>query len=209
MKKILIVGIGGVGGYYGGLLAKYYAGSKDVSVNFMVRGAHLQKIKQDGLLVTRTEDSFKAYPALASDNPVDFGQVDYIILCTKSYDLLQTLDGLAPCIHEGTVLLPLLNGVDSVQLLKEKFPNNLVLYGCTYIIGRLVEPGHVQDFGKVRRIVFGDPAGRSEKIDWLESTFLAARSGRNLFSYPLWLRLPPILISLMVECRTVKRVAGN
>ena len=176
MKKILIVGIGGVGGYYGGLLAKAFKEDDQVAVYFMARGAHLEKIKEEGLLVTRTEDSFQAYPRIASDKPEDFGPVDYIILSTKSYDLASTIAALAPCIHKDTVLLPLLNGVDSVEILKQSFQDNLVAYGCTYIIGRLVAPGHVQDFGKVRRIVFGDPGtgATDPRLQWLDETFKRA-----------------------------------
>jgi len=54
--KIVIVGLGGVGGYYGGLLAKQYAGNPEIEIYFVARGAHLQKVKENGLtVITETE----------------------------------------------------------------------------------------------------------------------------------------------------------
>ena len=78
--KIAIVGLGGVGGYYGGMLAKYYADNPDVDIFFLARGEHLHKVQRDGLKVVTENDSFVASPTLATDNVGEIGVVDYVIL---------------------------------------------------------------------------------------------------------------------------------
>jgi 2-dehydropantoate 2-reductase len=119
--KIVIAGIGGVGGYFGGLLARAYAGNDDIEVHFIARGAHLKKIQDHGLTVIKGDVDFIAKPFLATDHLTEIGIADYIIICTKSYDLAEMLNQLAPCIGTKTVLLPLLNGVEAVEKIREQF----------------------------------------------------------------------------------------
>lgn len=82
--KILIAGIGGVGGYFGSLLAKKYAKHETIQIYFLARNQHLKAIKSNGIKVTSGEKEWIAHPDLASDNPSDFGKIDVILLCTKS-----------------------------------------------------------------------------------------------------------------------------
>ena len=117
--KILIAGIGGVGGYFGGLLAKHYFANTNVEIFFLARGEHLSEIRTRGLIVRKGDIEFIAKPKLATDNPVEIGIVDFIIICTKNFDLEQTIQQLFPCINTDTIILPLLNGVDS----KERIQN--------------------------------------------------------------------------------------
>lgn len=155
MTKILIVGIGGVGGYFGGLLAHAYHGSQDLSICFMARGENLYTIKQNGLLVSNGNTEMRAFPGIISDDPVDFGEADFIVICTKSYDIKETAQKIESCIGERTVLLPLLNGISSTEELRNMYPNNLVANGCAYIISRLIEPGYIQTKGNDHSIIFG------------------------------------------------------
>lgn len=76
MTKILIVGIGGVGGYFGGLLAHAYESSQDLSICFMARGENLHSIKQNGLLVSNGNIEIHVSPDIISDDRFDFGEVD-------------------------------------------------------------------------------------------------------------------------------------
>lgn len=94
--RIVIVGIGGVGGYFGGLLSKKYTGENDIEVVFVARGEHLKEIQNKGLTVINGNDSFVTEPYLATDNYSKIGVADYIIICTKSYDLKQTIEKLKP-----------------------------------------------------------------------------------------------------------------
>ena len=109
--KIVIAGIGGVGGYFGGLLAKKYAGSDQVQIYFIARGKHLAEIQKQGLKVIKGGNEFIAKPKLATDQAAQIGIANYLIICTKNYDLRQMMHQVQPCIGKDTVILPLLNGI--------------------------------------------------------------------------------------------------
>ncbi len=160
--KIALIGLGGVGGYYGGLLAKKYENSAEIEVYFIARGEHLEKIKNDGIRIISDGNDFFAQPALATDNPKDIGLVDYIILSTKSYDLAASLDLAKPMIGESTVILPLLNGGDISEQIREILPNQTVWSGCSYIVSRRIEPGIIRSTGDFSRLVFGYDQGTNE-----------------------------------------------
>lgn len=172
--KILIVGIGGVGGFFGGLLAKEYANSTETEITFLARGEHLKQIQANGLKVIWGKDSFFAHPHQATDNPGDAGVADYILICTKSYDLETTIQQLLPCIGPGTVLLPLLNGVDAVERIRKVLPETTVSDGCVYVISRLKEPGVVENAGHVQNIFFGIDGKTSERLLLLEKVLKEA-----------------------------------
>jgi 2-dehydropantoate 2-reductase len=135
--KTIIAGIGGVGGYFGGVLAKCFEVDEDVSVCFLARGSHLEAIRLNGLRVIKVGVQFVARPAVASDEADELGVAEVIVICTKSYDLEATVEQLKPCINEHTIILPLLNGVDITERIKSILPNNIVLQGCAYIVSRL------------------------------------------------------------------------
>lgn len=167
--KIIIAGIGGVGGYYGGMLAREYENSNDVEVVFLARGEHLKAIQQNGLKVITKTGDFVARPYLATDNAAKIGIADFIIVCTKSYDLETTLEQLELCVGPETVLLPLLNGVDSMEKIKRAFPQATVFNGCVYIISSIKAPGMVENSGIVQRMYFGIENTRNERLDLLET----------------------------------------
>lgn len=169
MKKILVVGIGAIGGYIGGLLAKRYEDDNSVEVNFLVRGKNLEEINENGLTVVNKEVSFTSKPQKASENPKDFEVMDYIIVCTKSYDLEETIKSLKPCVGAQTVFLPLLNGVDSRDVIEKYYPEKLILDGCIYIISRLTKPGQVENLGNIETLYFGLENSTDERLKTLES----------------------------------------
>lgn len=154
--KIVIAGIGGVGGYYGGLLARKYFETPNVEIFFIARGENLKRIRENGLKVITESKSFIAYPKIATDNPEEIGEVDFILLCTKSYHLNDTITQLKPCIKESTVILPLLNGATITEQIKSLLPENKVWYGCVYIVSRLNQPGEVESSGGVHDLFFGN-----------------------------------------------------
>ena len=158
--KIIIAGVGGVGGYFGGLLAKHFEGDKHVEIYFVARGEHLKAIQSKGLTVIKGEKEFIAKPKLATDSPAEIGIADILIMATKSYDLEAMLDQLSPCIDKNTILLPLLNGVDSRERIQRRYPENFVLEGCVYIVARLKQAGVVENVGPMQTLYFGpdDPA---------------------------------------------------
>ena len=155
VTKIVIVGLGGVGGYYGGLLAKRFADVPSVKIYFVARGEHLKKVQQNGLTVITETGTFVAQPTLATDQVSEIGIADYVILTTKSYDLEATVDQIKPCVGENTVILPLLNGADISARIRAVLPGIEVWNGCAYIVARLNEPGVVESSGNFHRLNFG------------------------------------------------------
>jgi len=166
--KIVIVGLGGVGGYYGGLLAKQYAGNPEIEIYFVARGAHLQKVKENGLTVITETETFVVRPTLATDNVLEIGTADYVFLCTKSYDLHPTIEQIKPCIGTETVILPLLNGVDISERIRTLLPGIEVWSGCVYIVGRLNEPGVVESSGGLHDLFFGYEDLTSDRLLFME-----------------------------------------
>ncbi|HEY5593378.1 MAG TPA: 2-dehydropantoate 2-reductase, partial [Paludibacter sp.] len=153
--KIVIVGLGGVGGYYGGLLAKKYADDPEVEIFFVARGEHLKKVRKKGLTVITEKGTFVVRPTLATDNVAEIGIADYVIMTTKSYDLDETVAQIKPCVGKDTVILPLLNGIDNSARIRALLPETEVWNGCVYIVARLNEPGVVESSGNVHRLDFG------------------------------------------------------
>ncbi|MHC5309201.1 ketopantoate reductase family protein [Myroides sp. LJL116] len=172
--KISIVGLGGVGGFYGGLLANTYQNSSDVEVCFLSRNQNLQTIKKQGLKVEDADKTIIAKPALISDDAKEIGVSDYIILATKTYDLQQAILQIKPMVGPNTVILPLLNGTQSYIELKLAFPNALVLQGCTYILTRLSQPGVVQNPSGKQYIYFGLQNATDPRMGKLEQLFKKA-----------------------------------
>ncbi len=178
--KILIAGIGGVGGYFGGLLAKHYHHTVEAEICFFARGEHLKKIQQFGLKVIHGNQAFIAIPSLATDNAAEIGIADILIICTKSFDLEKTIDQLKPCINEDSIILPLLNGVDSRKRIQELLPNNLVLDGCVYIVSRLKQAGIIENSGNTQKLYFGLDHFKNERLEHLENLFKQANIDATL-----------------------------
>jgi 2-dehydropantoate 2-reductase len=184
--KIAIVGLGGVGGYFGGMLAKYYANNSEVEIYFVARGEHLKKIKENGLrLITETE-TFQIFPKLATDNVTEIGTADYIIMTPKSYDLDSTIAQIIPMIGTETVILPLLNGIDNSERIRALLPEIQVWDGCCYIVAKINEPGVVENSGSVHRLLFGNQNQTSERLLYFEkilkSAGLEARFYENILT---------------------------
>jgi 2-dehydropantoate 2-reductase len=167
--NIIIAGIGAVGGYFGGLLAKHFHENEDVEINFFARGLHLEEIRNSGLKVIQGEHEFIATPTVATDNPSEMGVADFIIIATKSFDLETIVEQLKPCINRDTVILPLLNGVDSKERILSILPHNIVLDGCVYIVSRLKQAGVVENIGNIQTLYFGIDNVVNERLLLLES----------------------------------------
>ena len=171
--RIAILGIGAVGGYFGGLLAERYLNSEEVEIIFIARERIIKIIKEKGLKIITPQEEKIIFPHLVTDNPAEIGQIDYLICCVKSYDLAESLIPLKNCIHSQTILLPLLNGVDAKEIIHSVLPQANVWDGCVYIISRLIEPGIIDEGGKIHSLYFGSVQS-DEKLNKFDSILLAA-----------------------------------
>lgn len=175
MTRIGILGLGGVGGYFGGLLAKAYFKSEEVEIIFIARGETQKAIAENGLkIITDTTETI-VHPKLVSNNPDEIGVLDYLICATKTYDIKESLTSLKKCIVHGTVILPLYNGVDAPERIQKIFPENDILQGCVYIISMIFSPGTIRKIGFYEKLFFGSKTASKDKLDQLQSIFEKAK----------------------------------
>jgi len=153
--RIGVIGIGGVGGYFGGKLAVEYENSSEHEIIFIARGEHLKAIQKNGLRLLTKEGNFVAKPKLATGNSDEAGIFDVAFFCTKSYSLEDSALEFSPCIDKNTVVIPLLNGVNSAQRLKSILPHADVIGGSVYIISHIEAPGVVKQEGGSCKLTFG------------------------------------------------------
>ncbi|MBR9921020.1 MAG: ketopantoate reductase family protein [Bacteroidetes bacterium] len=173
--KILVFGIGGVGGYFGGKLAYAFAESDKIQVDFVARGEHAKAIRQNGLHLQTDEKSWKVYPNQVLTSTKSAGSYDLILLCSKTYDLEESAHAIQQNCTTETLILPLQNGVDNQLRLMNARLSGIVLEGLVYLIGWKKGPGEVVQSGQFRQLYFGsyNPAV-SEKLRLLESIFQQA-----------------------------------
>mgnify|MGYP003807576371 FL=1 len=188
--RIGIIGIGGVGGYYGGKLALKYSGRSKHEVIFFARGAHLEAIRRDGLRLVTAEGEYIVRPMQATDNPGEMGPLDLAIFCTKSYGLEDAARAIAGNLSDDSVVLPLLNGVDITDRLRAVLPRGTVLYGGVFISSAIQGPGVVRQMGGTGQLFFGpaDPAD-VEKFRPIEALLQGAGIKAELSAdalLPLW-----------------------
>lgn len=162
--KIVILGLGGVGGFYGGKLAKRYAVLSNIGIYFIARGLNLQAIQQSGIQIITDSEDFIAKPTLATDNAEEIGVADYIIIATKSYHLQSSIDQIRPCVGANTVIIPLLNGGDITERIRKILPDNIIWSGCSYIVSRRIAPGIIRTSGTFHKLVFGFDGGENHQL---------------------------------------------
>lgn len=177
--KIVILGIGGVGGYYGGKLAGHYSSSEEVEVIFLSRGENERAIRENGLTIIAPDQQDTIYPSMVTSNPSLVGKADLILCCVKSYDLESGIEILRDCIKENTIIIPLLNGVEASEKIRKVFPETEVWEACVYIIAKLISPGVIKEGGTLNQLFFGSNTAKQEELEKIYDLFKAA--GINVF----------------------------
>lgn len=166
--NIVISGLGGVGGYYGSKLAYRYKNDENIRIYFIARGEHGMKIKDEGIKVISVDEEFSAKPYGISDKAEDLGVIaHYIICCTKEYDLEENILSMQSIMDKETVIVPMQNGANISERIRKILPNNEVLSGLTYVIAKIIDLGTIENILDNPKIIFGNPNGKSPKVDSL------------------------------------------
>jgi len=163
--RILVLGAGGTGGYFGGRLAQ--AG---VDVTFLVRPARAAQLDSEGLVIRSPlgDASFPvahvtadALPALAAEQPFDL-----VILSCKAYDLDSAIEAIAPAVSSRTTVLPILNGLRHYAALDARFGRDAVLGGLCFISATKAADGAVLHLAPAAKLTFGerDTPGSSARV---------------------------------------------
>jgi 2-dehydropantoate 2-reductase len=164
--RIAVMGTGGTGGYFGGLLAR--AGEEVV---FIARGAHLEAIRKNGLTVKSVLAGDFTISATATDNPGDIGPVDFVLFCVKAYDNAAAAEQIRPLIGPETVVLSVQNGIDNEQQIGDVIGPEHILGCVSYVSSTIQSPGVIAQTGGPGTLVFGEmQGGTSTRTEALQST---------------------------------------
>lgn len=149
--KIAVYGAGGVGGYFGGLLAR--AG---LDVALIARGEHLAAIQAKGLRVESVHGDFHVANIRATDDPQEVGMVDYVIVAVKGYHLAEVAPSVQPLVGPDTTVVPLLNGIDAHETLIKVLGPEIVVGGLCSVVSMIAAPGVIRQASRLQRIVVGE-----------------------------------------------------
>jgi 2-dehydropantoate 2-reductase len=155
--KIGVVGVGGVGGYFGGLLARM-----GVDIHFVARGKHLRALQDEGLQVLSSQGNFHIL-LHATAEPHEIGPVDLVLFCVKSFDTFHAAREMESMVDDSTVILSLQNGIDNIEKLIAHYGPERIMGGTAYIESSLAAPGVIAHTGTMGRIVFGELDGGSSE----------------------------------------------
>ncbi len=156
--RVLMVGAGATGGYFGGRLAQT---GRDVT--FLVRGGRASQLRARGLEVVSPHGDFTLQPKLVTaaelrEKPTAF---DLILLSTKAYQLEAAMEDIAPAVGEYTVLLPILNGLRQLAVLDARFGAERVLGGSVRIVADTDDTGRIHQKTKLGELSYGERSGES------------------------------------------------
>jgi 2-dehydropantoate 2-reductase len=149
--KAAIIGSGGVGGYFGGRLAK--AGHE---VAFLARGPHLEALRKNGLVVKSSAGDFSVSPVKATDRISEMGEPDWIILGVKAWQVKELAPELKKIVATHTSLLPLQNGIVTVDELSGSIDRQHIIGGLCRIFSRIESPGVIVHQGVKPTILCGE-----------------------------------------------------
>ncbi|WP_347584292.1 2-dehydropantoate 2-reductase [Gramella sp. MAR_2010_147] len=167
IMEILVYGIGGVGGYFGGKLA-----NAGFNVSMIARGEHLKQIQKNGLEVESIKGNFKVKPKVATSDISEIPKPDLIMLGIKSWQIPSVAAELKPIIGEDTMVLPLQNGADNVEKLQEILPKKNVLAGLCFVVSYIEKPGKIKHAAFDPKITFGEiDNSKSDRILKLKNVF--------------------------------------
>ena len=164
--RVLVVGAGAIGGYFGGRLLQ---AGRDVT--FLVRPGRAEQIRKNGFAVRVLDQrpDELAVRAIASEQIE--APYDLVLVTCKAYDLESAMDGFAPAVGPETAILPLLNGLRHLDILSERFGASRLLGGQCVISARLDERGHAVLLGPMQVLTFGELNGApSKRTDAIAAT---------------------------------------
>src|SRR3954471_7123059 len=164
--RILVLGAGAVGGYFGGRLAE---AGKDVT--FLVRGARATALNQHGLKVESALGDFQVPVKIATADRVG-GSYELVLLTAKHYDLDAAIEAIRPGVGADTAVLPLLNGLVHLDKLDAAFGPEHVLGGVAYVGAVLLPDGSIRHHNRLSGVAFGERGGGiSERARAIEREF--------------------------------------
>ncbi|GAN97890.1 2-dehydropantoate 2-reductase [Komagataeibacter europaeus NBRC 3261] len=168
-SRILVVGAGAVGGYFGARMA-----SAGHDVTFLVRERRLQQLRAEGLCLISSVGEATITPRTVMAEEIE-GPYDIILLSVKAYSLMAAMNDFAPAVGPQTRIIPLLNGMQHLDILADRFGPGAVMGGTCFIVSKLDAQGRIVQTGSLPRLSVGERDGRDTP---------AARSIAEILSGP-------------------------
>lgn len=184
--KIAVMAAGGLGSYYGALLARI-----GHDVTFIARGAHLRAIRENGLVVKSVHGDMTIRPARATDHPAEVGPVDWVLFSVKTYDTQSAAQQMRPMVGPQTNIVTFQNGVEAHEQIGAIVGMDRVLVAPTQVVSNVVAPGVVEQKSPFRNTTVGEVLkdGVTPRVQWFVDQLLktgvqAAAADNGL--KPLW-----------------------
>jgi 2-dehydropantoate 2-reductase len=153
--KVLVMGAGAVGGFYGAALA-----GRGHDVTFVARGAHLAALRERGLTIRRAGGATVLRPVHAVADPAEAGgDIELVLFTVKGYDTELAARALGPVVGPRTAVLTLQNGVESGDRLGAVLGAEPILIGTTLIATIVAAPGIIDQANPLWRVELGEPSG--------------------------------------------------
>jgi 2-dehydropantoate 2-reductase len=163
--RILIIGAGAVGGYFGGRLAQ-----AKHDVTFLVRPPRAKQLRQDGLRIISPHGDAVLTPKLISAEKIDT-PYDLIFLSVKAYALEAAMNDFAPAVGPETMIFPALNGMCHIDLLTKRFGEHAVIGGVCLVASEIDDEGRIVQLADFQRLVYGERNGETTpRLQALDAT---------------------------------------
>ncbi|MDS9471594.1 ketopantoate reductase family protein [Sporosarcina pasteurii] len=199
--RILVLGAGAIGGYYGGRLVE-----KGEDVTFLVRPKRKEHLEKNGLRIQSYFGDFSFQPKCITSNEAA-APFDLVLFSTKAYHLEDAMNDLKPYVGEHTVILPLLNGVAHFNRLKEVFGVEKVIGGLCFIETTLNHQGIIEQTSAIDRLVYGEFDQKdTERIREIEKVFSGTKATFSLSAHieqEIWQKY--LFITVMSGCTSLMR----
>ncbi len=156
--RVAIIGVGGVGGYFGGLLA-----ASGADVVFVARGAHLKALQQDGLSIESPVKPLQGIRIQATDDPASVKPADLTLIAVKLWDTEAALEAARPLVGANGAVASLQNGIEAVDKVSAVYGRERTLGGVAHIAAVIERPGVIKHSGTMARLSLGEIDGGGSK----------------------------------------------
>ena len=203
IEKICLIGVGGVGGFFGGMLTK-----ANLDITFVARGTHFEAIKKNGLTLKTPNEIFTIKKIKVVNKIPKKSNYDLVLVCVKAHQNVELKGKLSKIIHKNSIVLSLQNGIDPSEFLKSEVGEKRVLGAFCRILAKKESDGVIVNMGGVEpTIVFGEWNGTiTNRLKLLKSLFekvqITNRISKDIVS-AMWRKFIFINTSaLTVVCRS-------
>ena len=156
--KIVVMGSGGVGGYFGARLA-----ASGADVTFIARGEHLATMRRDGLKVLSANGDSILKAVKVTDDPVNIGPADLVMISVKLWSTEDAARAIAPLMGPNSTVVSWQNGVVAEDILIEQYGKERVIGGVSNIAALIESPGVIRHNGTMARLIFAELNGKPSK----------------------------------------------